>query len=107
MDAERAYLFRHALLRDAAYELHLPGNRSRLHEIAVEAIERLCGGGADTASPVALAATGHEPVRATRPHATDPYASELSAHATRAGLPVKARSYARRAAEVAEPPGSG
>lgn len=30
MHAELAYLFRHALLRDAAYQLQLPGDRARL-----------------------------------------------------------------------------
>ena len=45
MDAERAYLFRHALLRDAAYQLQLPGDRARLHAVAFEAIEELAGGG--------------------------------------------------------------
>lgn len=34
--AEQAYLFRHALLRDAAYGLQLPAERARLHEHAVE-----------------------------------------------------------------------
>lgn len=42
MNAETAYLFRHALLRDAAYQL--PGERARLHALAVEAIEGLAGG---------------------------------------------------------------
>ncbi|KAF0240274.1 MAG: hypothetical protein FD180_4996, partial [Planctomycetota bacterium] len=44
MFAERAYLFRHALLRDAAYQLQLPGDRARLHGLAFEAIEALAGG---------------------------------------------------------------
>ncbi|MBK8207572.1 MAG: tetratricopeptide repeat protein [Planctomycetes bacterium] len=34
--AEQAYLFRHALLRDAAYGLQLPAERALLHECAVE-----------------------------------------------------------------------
>ncbi|KAF0247056.1 MAG: hypothetical protein FD180_173, partial [Planctomycetota bacterium] len=42
MIAETAYLFRHALLRDAAYQLQLPGDRARLHGIALRAIEALC-----------------------------------------------------------------
>lgn len=34
--AEQAYLFRHALLRDAAYGLHLPGERAELHRLAID-----------------------------------------------------------------------
>jgi tetratricopeptide (TPR) repeat protein len=34
MDAEQAYLFRHAVLRDAAYELQTPGQRALLHRTA-------------------------------------------------------------------------
>ena len=43
VDAEFAYLFRHALLRVAAYELQLPRDRARLHGLAVEIIEELWG----------------------------------------------------------------
>lgn len=39
MDAEQAYLFRHALVRDAAYGLHLPGERAVLHRLVVEITE--------------------------------------------------------------------
>lgn len=42
--AETAYLFRHALLRDAAYQLQLPADRARLHALAFEILERLNGG---------------------------------------------------------------
>ncbi|MCC7509334.1 MAG: tetratricopeptide repeat protein [Planctomycetes bacterium] len=37
--AETAYLFRHALLRDAAYDLHLPQDRARLHGLALALLE--------------------------------------------------------------------
>ncbi|MBI2920950.1 MAG: hypothetical protein HYY18_07685 [Planctomycetes bacterium] len=47
VNAERAYLFRHALLRDAAYQLQLPRDRERLHALALEAIEALAGGPGD------------------------------------------------------------
>ncbi|CAG1770071.1 hypothetical protein BAC2_00795 [uncultured bacterium] len=43
MNAETAYLFRHTLLRDAAYQLQLPGDRARLHGLALEIIERGAG----------------------------------------------------------------
>lgn len=39
MDAEQAYLFRHALVRDAAYELQPPGTRATLHGMVIEIIE--------------------------------------------------------------------
>ena len=39
MQAEIVYLFRHAVLRDAAYELQLPGERATLHELALRIIE--------------------------------------------------------------------
>lgn len=39
MHAEAAYLFRHALLRDAAYAMQLPSERARLHLAAADAIE--------------------------------------------------------------------
>lgn len=38
--AEQAYLFRHSLLRDAAYQLQLPSDRANLHAIAFELIEQ-------------------------------------------------------------------
>lgn len=46
MFAEAAYLFRHALLRDAAYQLQLPADRAALHALALEIIEGLYGGNA-------------------------------------------------------------
>jgi tetratricopeptide (TPR) repeat protein len=39
MDAETAYLFRHAVLRDAVYQLMLPGVRSELHAKVVDAAD--------------------------------------------------------------------
>lgn len=41
MNAETAYLFTHALLRDAAYQLQLPGVRAKLHLLAAELLEHL------------------------------------------------------------------
>lgn len=38
-DAETAYLFRHALIRDAAYDLQLPATRGQLHGLALRIIE--------------------------------------------------------------------
>ncbi|MEZ5993132.1 MAG: tetratricopeptide repeat protein [Planctomycetota bacterium] len=41
MFAETAYLFRHGLLRDAAYELQPPNERGRLHQLALQIMESL------------------------------------------------------------------
>lgn len=41
MDAETAYVFRHALLRDAAYQLQLPGVRARLHALAAAILDEI------------------------------------------------------------------
>ncbi|GIK51865.1 MAG: tetratricopeptide repeat protein, partial [Planctomycetaceae bacterium] len=41
MNAEQAYIFRHALLQRAAYELQPPSLRARLHGLALEILEGL------------------------------------------------------------------
>ncbi len=66
MDAETAYLFRHALLRDAAYQLQLPGERARLHALALASIEQ-------TLAPLGQAAL-------------DAAAEDLAHHARQAAL---------------------
>src|SRR5690606_19665926 len=38
MNAEDAYFFRHALVREAAYSLQMPSERALLHEAAVHAL---------------------------------------------------------------------
>ncbi|MEK7469874.1 MAG: tetratricopeptide repeat protein [Planctomycetota bacterium] len=96
--AEAAYLFRHALLRDAAYQLQLPGDRARLHGLAFELIEALAGGRAPEPPPPELDSATH------RPHRTDAFSSELAEHAKRAGggLSGAHRLYVHRAALFAE-----
>jgi tetratricopeptide (TPR) repeat protein len=42
MNAELTYLFRHVLLRDAAYQLQLPADLARLHWLTLQIIEELC-----------------------------------------------------------------
>lgn len=76
MHAETAYLFRHALLRDAAYQLQLPSERSRLHGLALEVIEALHGGRAPEPQPL-------EPANPPEfiPHPSDVFALELAQHA--------------------------
>lgn len=56
MDAELAYLFRHALLRDAAYQLQLPGERAALHALTLAVVETVFA--ADPA-PVAMELADH------------------------------------------------
>lgn len=95
MSAESAYVFRHALLRDAAYQLQLPGARTRLHGLALSCMEAAFGGRPETAAP-----SGGEP---QVPHASDPFARELAGHARFSGAPAAlVKGYLCRAAEHAE-----
>lgn len=73
MHAELAYVFRHALLRAAAYELQLPEDRARLHALALHGLE------------LALA---------DMPQALDAAARELADHAA-LGAPADAALGAR------------
>lgn len=76
VNAETAYLFRHALLRDAAYQLQVPSDRARLHALALVIVEHVLGGApAPPANPF-------EDIMP--PHATDVAAAELAFHARQA-----------------------
>ncbi|MBK9974024.1 MAG: tetratricopeptide repeat protein [Planctomycetes bacterium] len=99
--AEDAYVFRHALVRDAAYELQPPSARARLHGLALGCLEELTGGRPDE-TPVAI------DDGATDAHPCDAVALQLADHAglaepgtvgDRAALRCL---YLRRAAEHAE-----
>lgn len=105
VNAEAAYLFRHALLRDAAYQLQLPGDRARLHALAFHAFEEIAGGPGPALPPL-------DPMegKELQPHPVDAFAEELAGHAGLAGQPEGAgdsvlkrahRHYLRRAAEHA------
>ena len=74
---ELRYLFRHALVRDAAYKMQLRARRKTLHKLAVTALETL--------------------------YATDLTAhyGELAYHAEQADLTEKARDYLHKAGDVA------
>ncbi|NUN49567.1 MAG: hypothetical protein HUU15_12135, partial [Candidatus Brocadiae bacterium] len=76
MNAEVAYLFRHVLLREAAYQLQLPGDRARLHGLALETIEALSGG-----RPPAHFAEDADGRPVAEDHPTDPFALDLAEHA--------------------------
>ncbi|NUN48828.1 MAG: tetratricopeptide repeat protein [Candidatus Brocadiae bacterium] len=78
--AERAYLFRHAVLRDAAYQLQIPGARAALHALAFTLIESLLGGRPPAET---RGRRGAEPP--WQPHPTDLFAEELAGHAALAG----------------------
>ncbi|MBZ0137063.1 MAG: tetratricopeptide repeat protein [Planctomycetes bacterium] len=88
-DAEVAYLFRHALLRDAAYELQPPGERARLHGLVLSILEAVLDFPQDDS-----------------PSAHDAYAEEMAEHAQRGSrhapaLRDKERFYLARAATYA------
>jgi len=71
------YIFRHALMWDAAYHMQLHARRQALHAVVVEALESL----------YAQDLSGHY--------------SELAYHAERARLDEKARAYLHKAADLA------
>ncbi len=71
------YLFRHALLRDAAYSMQLQAHRRELHALALDALESL----------YAAELNFHYP--------------ELAYHSEQAALVDKARYYLRQAADSA------
>lgn len=106
MDAEQAYLFRHAMIREAAYGLQLPSDRARLHELAVRLIELLFGGPAPE-----LAALDDFHAPKPQPLPIDTIAADLAAHARLACEGVDSPSpdmlrarlhYVHRAAEHAD-----
>lgn len=99
MHAEIAYLFRHVLLRDAAYEMQLPSDRAKLHELAFHLIEQAFGGRPPEPPPLDSHNSRHFPG-----HSTDVVAAELAAHALLAGdeLAGLHARYMRRAAEHAQ-----
>jgi predicted ATPase/class 3 adenylate cyclase len=70
-------LFRHALLREAAYQMQVRARRQALHALAAEALERLHSGD------------------------LSPHYGELAYHAEMAGLVDKARLFFQRAGDTA------
>lgn len=59
LPAELAYLFRHALLRDAAYALQPPSTRAELHAHACEVIDALTAGNPTLRAEAALELADH------------------------------------------------
>jgi len=68
--AESAYVFRHALLREAAYELQMPAERAQLHQLAAALIEDLYA--ADPALLAGIAAEIADHLRAASGQQPDP-----------------------------------
>src|SRR5437868_1708496 len=101
MNAEAAYMFRHAVLREAAYQLQMPADRARLHAAAFGVLEELAGGRPPEEDPLpgVLQLAFHS-------HPTDVFAAELAEHARiapdDASLKDAARLYLVRAAEHSE-----
>ncbi|MCB9895825.1 MAG: hypothetical protein H6839_15365 [Planctomycetes bacterium] len=58
-NAEQAYLFAHALVRDAAYDLQPPAERALQHLCAARAMESLHPGGDTALAPVAVEIADH------------------------------------------------
>ena len=75
MHAEDAYLFRHALLRDAAYQMQIPRDRAALHKLAILCIEAVHGG------PAPLPDMSDIEAFDIPLHPLDPVAAELVQHA--------------------------
>lgn len=101
MHAEIAYLFRHALLRDAAYDLQLPANRAALHVSTLAILEDLYGGLPPDPTAGGDAGLKYEPLP------IDEFAAEMADHAewaARASNPAppeltqRLRIYLKRAA---------
>lgn len=97
MHAEAAYLFRHALLRDAAYQLQMPAERERLHRLIVDILEDIGG----ARPPLADLLLEH-----IEAHPMDAFAAEVVEHVRRCdprNLPADIlRVYLSRAAVLAE-----
>lgn len=94
---EAAYIFRHAVVRDAAYQLMPPGDRALLHHEALLHLEATHGGRPPELPPIDPAVNARAPA-----HSTDAIAHELAWHAAESGGNQAAyRNYLRRAAEYA------
>lgn len=106
LSAELAYLFRHGLVRDGAYQLQTPSDRAKLHELAFYLIEANNGGRAPEAPALDAIDSAEFDF-----HQTDTVAAELAEHAQLALAGSEQQSdefvdlqklYLRRAAEYAE-----
>jgi tetratricopeptide (TPR) repeat protein len=98
--AENAYLFKHVLLRDAAYQLQLPRQRAKLHSHALEIMERQFAGGLDL---VALELADHAKVARELSgdrHSAKALARKEAGYLARAALGARLRFDNLRALEM-------
>jgi hypothetical protein len=95
VNAELAFFFRHALLRDAAYQLQLPGQWAPLHVLALGIVEAAFGG---KAPAPALDDAGEFVIP---PHPTDAVAEDLAEHARWGGAADPAAMAAARRTDLA------
>lgn len=98
-NAEAHYLFRHALLRDAAYQVQLPQDRARLHLLALVTLEAVHGGRPPELPPLEIIS-----MESPRAHPIDELAADLALHARLAAEHGHSTSdtylhYLRRSAE--------
>ncbi len=91
LSAEDAYLFRHAIIRDAAYQLYLPSQRARLHRLVVAIIEAWNGVTDETIAELLAEAEDLDaestPEGEYEERPLDAYAAELADHARQAQHP--------------------
>lgn len=87
-----AYLFRHALVREGAYELQLPRDRARLHGLALDVLEELLTDN-DPLDAAALELADHAAIAAQLEEQADRYLQAEVRHLRRA-LEYARRRYA-------------
>lgn len=112
MRAELVYLFRHALLRDAAYQLQPPEARAALHEYALQAMEQVADGRKlllDQFAPelAVHAREARENASGPRPDLTRAELAYLLRAADRARDDYRHADAARHYAAIADHPASG
>lgn len=112
MRAELVYLFRHALLRDAAYQLQPPEARAALHECALRSMEHVADGRNAMLDQFAAELAVHarearENAAEPRPDLTRAELAYLQRAADRARDDYRHGDAARHYAAIAEHPASG
>ena len=94
MDAERAYLFRHGLLRAAAYELQMPHDRAGLHHLVLDIVEETLAATDDSALADAWAPEIAEHARMAAESGNAAALAEREIHWRKRAAQVASRSYA-------------
>ncbi|MCA8914784.1 MAG: hypothetical protein KDB90_05180 [Planctomycetes bacterium] len=76
VSAETAYLFRHAMVREAAYQLQPPADRSGLHVLALDILESVLAQAGPVMQKIHAAELAHH-ARTAQEGATPAFAAEL------------------------------